>query len=71
MHAVAQGAGERPEEQGPQVYSVYSQHPPGGSCVPGQCAVTTGTSVGFRLCVHRMKGLDAWAAWAFICSRVP
>lgn len=51
--------GERPEEQDPQVYSVYSKHPPGVSLVPGQCAVTTGTSVGFSLCVRRMKGLDA------------
>ena len=51
--------GERPKEQDPQVYSVYSKHPPGVSRVPGQCAMTTGTSVGFSLCVRRMKGLDA------------
>lgn len=62
MHTVARGVGERPEEQGPQVYFVYSKHPPGASCVPGQGAVTTGNSVGFSLCVDRMKGLDARAA---------
>lgn len=71
MHTVAQGVGERPEEQGPRVYSVCSKHPPGVSHVPGQCAMTTGTSVGFSLCIRRTERLDALAAWAFICSRVP